>query len=71
MTKQYYDEHGGLVFVSCGGNSGTGWMTVRQRTTRSAAQRINSSALPIRSKLEDAQSDLDAYALKRRWDEAE
>ncbi len=71
MSKKYYDENGALVFVSCGISSGSVWMTVRQKTIRSGTHRIKSKALPTRATPADAQTDLDAYALKRGWDEAE
>ena len=71
MSKQYYDENGALVFVSSGISDGSKWMTVRQKTIRVGTHRIKSPALPIRATPAEAQTDLDAYALKRGWDEAE
>lgn len=71
MPKQYYDENGALVFVSCGISDGSKWMSVRQKTMRSGTHRVKSPALPIRATQTEAQFDLDAYALKHRWDEAE
>lgn len=70
MQKQYYDENGAIVFVSCGISDGSKWMTVRQKTMRSGTHRIKSPALPLRATLAEAQADLDAYAQKRGWDEA-
>lgn len=71
MPKQYYDENGALVFVSCGISDGSRWMAVRHKTVRSGTHRIKSPALPIRPSQKEAQNDLDAYSLKRGWDEAE
>lgn len=71
MSMQYYDENGALVFVSCGISHGDKWMTVRQKTMLSGTHRIKSPALPIRATSAEAQTDLDAYALKRNWDEVE
>ena len=71
MPKQYYDENGALIFVSCGISSGDKWMTVRQKTILAGTHRIKSPALPIRATADAAQEDLDAYALQRSWDEAE
>lgn len=71
MPKQYYDENGALVFVSSGISGGRVWMTVRQKPPRTGTHRVKSPALPLRPTPEEAQSDLDAYALKRNWHEAE
>lgn len=71
MAKQYYDDNGGLVFVSCGIKNDSTWMTIRQKTIRADANRIKSPALPLRTTPAQAQADLDAYALKHGWDEAE
>ncbi len=66
--KQFYDEAGALIFVS----ERVGlvdqkhrWMSFRKRSTLSGVNRLSSPALPIREKREEAQSDLNAYALKK------
>lgn len=69
--KKYYDKNGALVFVSCGISDGTVWITVRQKTIRAGTHRIKSPSLPKRSTKAEAQADLDAYALKHGWSEAE
>jgi len=69
MSKQYYDDDGGLIFVSQG-ISKSHWMTVRQKKPTSGTHRVVSPALPLREDRYQAQEDLDAYALKRKWDEA-
>jgi len=71
MFKQYYDDDGGLVFVSCGISKGDKWMTVRQKKPKSGTHRITSPKLPIRPTREEAQRDLDAYASTKRWDTAD
>jgi hypothetical protein len=72
--KQYYDDAGGLIFVSVRVGKvdrKRRWMSFRKRTTLSGVNRLSSPALPIRANREDAQSDLDGYALEKGWDIAE
>jgi hypothetical protein len=70
VFKRYYDDAGALVSVTCGISEGDKWMTVRQKTPRAGTHRIKSPKLPIRSTRNEAQNDLDAYAIIKRWDEA-
>jgi hypothetical protein len=60
-----------LIYVSAGISDGGRWMSVRKKTHRSGEYRIKTKALPLRTTPEEAQADLDAYALNRGWDEAE
>lgn len=71
MSKEYYDDNGALVFVSSGISKGDKWMTVRQKKPTSGTHRIKSPKLPVRDTREEAQLDLDAYALSKKWDEAD
>ena len=71
MYKQYYDDNGALVSVSCGISRGDKWMSVRQKTPRAGTHRITSPQLPVRATRDEAQNDLDAYAIARKWDEAD
>ena len=71
IMNKYYDDDGGLVFVSCGISDGSKWMTVRQKKPTSGTHRISSKKLPIRTTRDEAQTDLDAYAHAKRWDIAE
>jgi len=71
MYKQYYDDNGALVSVTCGISEGDKWMTVRQKKPKSGTHRISSPLLPVRTTRDEAQHDLDAYAIARKWDEAD
>jgi len=71
VSKQYYDDDGGLVLVSCGISGGDKWMTVRQKKPTSGTHRIKSPKLPVRETQKEAQQDLDAYALSKNWDVAD
>lgn len=71
MPKEYYDDNGALVFVSSGISGGDKWMTVRQKKPTSGTHRIKSPKLPLRKTQEEAQQDLDAYALSKNWDVAD
>ncbi len=63
MTN-YYDTKGKIVRVS---SQGTRWASFREQES-GALRRINvPKALPVRDKFEDAQADLDSYALKKGW----
>lgn len=66
MIQRYCDDYGALVFVSTGIGK-TDWMTVRQKHPQAGTHRICSPSLPLRSSREDAQKDLDAYALRKGW----
>lgn len=71
MYKQYYDDDGALVSVTCGISGGDKWMTVRQRKPTAGTHRIKSPKLPVRDTRDEAQKDLDAYAITKKWDEAD
>ena len=57
---------GAMVFVSTGIGK-TDWKTVRQKYPQAGTHRICSPSLSLRSSREDAQKDLDAYALRKGW----
>lgn len=65
--KRYFDECGSIVFVSPGICPGDAWLTVRQQKPGAGTQRVNAGALPIRSSIDSAQADLDAYAHEMGW----
>lgn len=71
VATQYYDDDGGLVFVSRNKRNEECWMTVRQKKPTSGKNRIKSKSLPLRSTREKAQADLDIYAQTKGWDMAE
>lgn len=71
MYKQYYDGDGALVSVTCGISNGDKWITVRQKTPRAGTHRIKSPKLPVRTTRDEAQKDLDAYAIINKWDVAD
>jgi len=71
MYKQYYDDNGALIYVGFETNNGGYWITVRQKKPSSGTHRVTSPKLPIRRERKDAQHDLDAYAIARKWDEAD
>lgn len=66
-TTRYRDDSGYLVFVSSGISGGAVWMTVRQKKPHAGTHRIVSPRLPLRSTPEEAQRDLDAYAMSKGW----
>jgi len=69
-NKVYRDENDARVFVSCGiSTDGNNWLTVRQKKAWKGTHRIKSPALPIRKTLAEAQSDLDAYARRKGWEQ--
>ena len=71
MYKQYYDDAGALVSVTCGISKGDKWMTVRQKKPKSGTHRITSPKLPVRATRDEAQNDLDAYTIIQKWDGAD
>lgn len=71
MEKRYYDDAGALVSVTCGISKGDKWMTVRQKTPKAGTHRIKSPKLPVRGTRAEAQQDLDAYAIIKKWDEVD
>lgn len=64
--QAYEDDRGNTVFVSCGIGGGHDWMSVRQGST-GGTHRIKTKFLPLRSRAEEAQADLDSYAKKKKW----
>ncbi len=54
--KRYFDKNGVVMYARRG--LGENFMTFREH------HRVKSPALPVRLTLEEAQADLDAYALK-------
>ena len=67
IAKMYRDVKDCLVFVSSGISGGAVWMTVRQKKPGAGTHRVKSPRLPLRETPEQAQQDLDAYALARGW----
>ncbi len=59
---KYLCDKGCIIKVSPGITGGTQWMTCRVKPSGSL-QRVKSKYLPLRSTREEAQRDLDAYAL--------
>jgi hypothetical protein len=66
--KQYYYDNGGIVYVTGGIGMRQRWRTEQKKTTRSSPSWLTLPELPIRLNQEDAQADLDAYAMAKGWE---
>lgn len=64
--SSYYDDNGHLCFVKAGLDR-KNYMSFRKLDDKHAAHRIKSPALPLRDTKEEAERDLDAYAVKNKW----
>jgi hypothetical protein len=64
----FRDENGAQIFVSNGlDQSGKKWFSVRQKDARHGTHRVKAKALPIRGMFDEAQHDLNIYAIQKGW----
>jgi hypothetical protein len=61
----YEDKNGNRFNVSDGISSGDFWMTVRTTLNSRGCHRVKSKNLPLRKTKEEAQHDLDIWALEK------
>ena len=62
---KYLDTEGNVYFVGQG-IGGADWFTLRRKPGKNSAQRVKTPALPLRRLSTEAQSDLDAWAPKKK-----
>lgn len=64
--NKYTDSKGRIIWVGQGmGLESSTWFTLYSKPGRNSSHRLVSPDLPLRSTMEQAQADLDAYAAKK------
>lgn len=69
MNFVTYVDANGLIYAISQGISGRSgeWFTCRRKPGKRSESRVSTPKLPQREKAEDAQNDLDEYAILRGW----